>query len=98
MQESTARYAWSLQKDLLVKWPPFGKGDLQNYKMVDIKTGKCLKPDSLVTADQQGSIGTVVLMVEPGLCRDYGDHQGHTLRQETFIVNLEFPLQKRNRP
>ena len=97
MQESTTKYAWLLQKNLFVKWPLFGKDDLQNQKMVDIKTGKCLKPNSLVKADQQGSIGTVILMAEPGLCRDYGDHQRHTLRQATFIVNLKFPLQKQNR-
>ena len=98
MQESTSRYLWSLQKGPLEKWVPFGKAVFKNQKIVDIKTGKCLKPDSPVTADHQGSIGTAILMVEPGLCRRNGVRRGHVLKQGTYIVNLKFPLRKRNRP
>ena len=97
MQESTERYVWSLQKGAFAERTPFRKGVLKNNKVVDMKTGKCLKPNSRVKADQQGFIGTVVLMIEPGLCRLLGDRQGHTLKQGTYIVNLEFPLQEHKR-
>lgn len=77
---------------------PVGKVFLEYNKILDIKTGKCLKPDSLVNADQQGIIGIAVLMVEPGLCREKWNRQGSVLRQSTFLVELKFPLEKRNKP
>ena len=98
IQESTTRYAWVLQKGILRKGSPFGKAALENYKILDMKTGKCLKPDSLVTAEQQEVVGYAVLMIEPGLSRANVDRQGNILKQSTFVANLKFPLEKRNRP
>ena len=65
------------------------------YKIVDMETGKCLKPDSLVTARQQGIIATGVLMIEPSLYRLNGNGQGNTLREGTIIANLKSSLEKR---
>ena len=94
IQLSTARYAWGLQKGILRKWPPISKDILKYHKIMDMKTGKCLKPDSLVTADQQGSIWTAVLMVEPSM----RDSQGNTLKQGTVVAILISLPKKRDKP
>ena len=103
IQESTTRYEWSLQKSTTVlrKWKPISKADIKHNKIVDMKTGKCLKPDNLVTAGQQGIIASAVLMTEPSLCRLIGNHQGRILRndilrQGTIIANLKSPLEMRD--
>ena len=98
IQESSARYAWSVTKSIPRKSKPISKAVFENYKIVDVMTGKCLEPDNLVVADQQGIIGAAVLMVEPGLYRAIGDRQWHTLRKRTIMVNLKFPLGKHKRP
>ena len=98
IQESTTRYAWSSWRNIPSEGLPVSKIILKYNKIMDMKTGKCLRPDSLVNADQRGVIGIAVMMVEPGLCRENGNGQGSTLRQGTLLVNLKFPLFKRNRP
>ena len=98
VQESTTKYAWTLPKRIIGEGTPVSKDDLEIHKIMDMKTGKCLKPDSLVTADQQGVIGTAVLMIEPCLGLMNGERQWNTLRQGMSIVNLKFPLGQRNRP
>lgn len=97
MQESTTTYAWSLPRRINLEGTPIGKDVLEQHKLLDMKTGKRLKPDSLVTADQQGVIGIAVLWVEPWLCRVNEERPWNTLRQGTSIVNLKFPLEKRYR-
>ena len=96
IQVSTTKYVWSLPRRILSEGIPISKDNLEIHKILDMKTGKRLKPDSLVTADQQGVIGIAVLMVEPCLLRV--DGEWNTLRQGMSIVNLKFPLEKRNRP
>ena len=98
IKESTTRYEWSLQDSttILKKWKPLSKACFNKNKIVDMKTGKCLKPDNLVTADQQGIIAIGVLMIEPSLYRLNWNGQGNTLRQGTIIANLKSPLEKRD--
>ena len=98
MQGSSTRYLWSLQKSILRKSRPLGKEALEHNKVVDMKTGKCLKPDNPMIAGQQELVGNVALMIEPGLSRVVGNGQEINLKQGTFVVNLNFPLGKRNRP
>ena len=80
---------------MLRKWKRQNKAILINHKMIDIKSGKCLKPDSLVAAGQQWIIADPVLKIEPVLYRV--DRKGkYILRQGTILVNLELPFEKRD--
>lgn len=96
IQESTTRYEWSWPKYMLRKMKPLDKAILKNHKMIDMKTGKCLKPDSLVVADQQWIMANPVLKIEPGLYRVDGNGQRNVLRQGTIIANPESPFEKRD--
>lgn len=67
---------------------------LKTHKMIDSKSGRQLKPDSAVVADEDGIIGDIVICLEPGLHRIIKGKQT-TLRQEIFLVELHHPLGKR---
>ena len=94
IQGSTTRYAWSWQTTMLRKWKRPNKAILKNHRMIDIKTCKCLKPDSLVAANQQWIIADPVLKIEPVLYRVDKNGQWNILRQGTILV--EVPFEKRD--
>ena len=96
VQESTTRYIWSWHKGILRKWKTRDKAILVYHQMIEMKTGKCLKPESLVATDQQRIIANPVLKIEPVLCRAGRNGLLIVLRQGTIIANLESRFEKRD--
>ena len=74
---------------------PVSTSVLQNFKFVDVRTRKTLKPDSAVIADEDGFFGDVLMQVEPGLSRENDGKENTPLRQSIFLVDLYKPLGKR---
>ena len=70
---------------------------LGTCKMLDVQTGKHLKPDSAVLADENGVIGEIIISMEPGLRRMNRD-KATILHQGTVLVKLSHPLGKRLKP
>lgn len=68
---------------------------LEVYRLVDIRTRKTLKPESGVTADRKGRIGTVIMPLEPALSRVNTDGKRVELRPDTLLIQLIYPLKKR---
>ena len=81
---------------MLKKWKTPDKAILINHKMIDMKTGKCLKPERLVAPDQQWIIANPVLKIEPVLYRPGRNGLRIVLRQGTIIANLESRFEKRD--
>jgi len=79
-----------------IKLKPANTGHLKNYIFVDFTTGKCLKPDSVVVANQHGEIGDLILNLEPGLHRVKENGERRPLLPMTFLVRLFHPAGKRN--
>ena len=64
------------------------------HKIIDIKTGKCLKPVSAIVPDELGSFGDLVISSEPGLYRVNKDSQEVILCPTMLLVELKYPLGK----
>lgn len=98
MQVSCARYRF--YPDMLEEMElDLGKvriGVLKQTGMIDVKTRKTLRLDSPVVADEQGYIGRVLFVVEPELVRrNNGPEKNTYLRQSTYLLQLDHPLEKR---
>lgn len=61
--------------------------DLGRFRMTDLGTGKTMKPDSPVTPDCNGDIGTQTIVLAPGLVRLDAD-KVVPLSQEAILVKL----------
>ena len=73
------------------------KQDLKEYRLVDIKTAKHLKPSSMVVADGDGGIGDAIMIFEPALFRIDRDGKETVLLPQMILVELSHPLGKRKR-
>ena len=69
---------------------------LAERKCTDVDTGKKLTPASPVVADEKGSIGEEVLVIEPMLYRMEGDKLLN-LRPGHHLIELYHPLKRRRR-
>ncbi|KAL9116714.1 MAG: hypothetical protein Q9187_006758 [Circinaria calcarea] len=67
--------------------------DLNRFTLIDVSTGRPLKPDSPVDVKKDGEIGRLILMVEPSLHR-VNKHTKHEieLRRAVYLVQLASPL------
>lgn len=93
---STSDYVFSIPRAPLTKFMPATTDMLKTHKMIDYKSGRQLKPDSAVVADEDGMIGDLILSLEPGLYRVIKGKKT-TLHQELFFVVLHHPLGKRSK-
>ena len=73
----------------------FSQKHLLSMKLVDIATGKTLKADSPVQANEKGEIGTRVMMLAPALYRCDPGKDPLLLVKPTFVVQLYKPLGRR---
>ncbi|KAL8974352.1 MAG: hypothetical protein Q9197_001397 [Variospora fuerteventurae] len=73
----------------------FSQKHLSSMKLVDIATGKTLKADSPVQANEKGEIGTRVMMLAPALYRCDPGKDPLLLVKPTFVVQLYKPLGRR---
>lgn len=93
---STSDYVFPIPKSRGTKVKPAIKDFLEVHKMVDSKSGRQLKPDSAVVADKDGSIGKIIICLEPGLHRVVKGKET-TLRPAMYLVELNHPLGKRSK-
>lgn len=93
---STSDYVFSIQESPIKKFRPVITESLEMHKMINFKSGKQLKPDSAVVADEDGIIGDFIIGLEPGLYRVIKG-KDTTLRQGMFLVELNHPLGKRSK-
>jgi len=71
--------------------------DIQDFKMVDIKSGKRLKMDSQVVPNNNGRIGDQILILTPALIRCQPGSMSVRLSQQAILVELDNPLGRRGR-
>lgn len=69
--------------------------NLAVVKMVDIGTGKTLKADSPVEADEKGQIGQQILLLAPALFRCDRGRKPFLLVKAVILVQLYKPLGRR---
>lgn len=65
------------------------RNDLEEVIVIDLETGKTLKPGSAVFSDSEGVIGEVVLYLEPSLYRVNEGAADTNLGQQTWLVKLD---------
>ena len=94
---STSEYTFSIPRFTLDSQKAVTIKTLGTCKMLDIQTGKHLKPDSAVLADKNGVIGEIIISIEPELRRMNRD-KATILHQGTVLVKLSHPLGKRLKP
>lgn len=63
--------------------------------MIDVTTGKTLKPDSPIVSDSSGYIGDRMMTLSPALYRR-DDDKFVLLSQEVILVKLYEPLGRRH--
>ncbi|KAL8943816.1 MAG: hypothetical protein Q9216_000809 [Gyalolechia sp. 2 TL-2023] len=68
---------------------------LIDLKLIDIATGKTLKANSPVQANERGDIGTRIMILAPALYRYDTGQDALLLVKETVLVQLYQPLGKR---
>ncbi|KAL9007662.1 MAG: hypothetical protein Q9173_007119 [Seirophora scorigena] len=73
----------------------FSQEHLSSYKLVDVATGKTLRADSPVQANEKGQIGTPVMMLAPALYRCDPGKDPLLLVKAVFVVQLYKPLGRR---
>lgn len=93
---STSDYVLSIPELPFTAHKPIITDLLKVHKMLDLESGRHLKPDSAVVANKDGVIGDFVLCLEPGLSRVIKGKET-TLRQAIFLVKLNHPLGKRSK-
>lgn len=73
----------------------FTQQQLSDFKLVDIATGKTLKPDSPIQPNEQGQIGTEIMVLAPALYRCDPGSSALLLVKEVVLVQLFSPLGRR---
>ena len=72
--------------------------DLDRYTLIDVLSRKKLTPKSPVVVKEDGTIGRLILLLEPSLHRlGSGTNKSIELRKAVHCVKLAEPLKKRNR-
>ena len=94
IRKSTSEYRISIPEAYTIKSKSVTKESLKSRKMIDVKSGKHLKPDSAVIADEDGIIGSLIICLEPALYRVMNGKE-RLLLKGTFLVELNSPLPKR---
>lgn len=98
IHQSPTRYVFSMVADPFCKYKPLMTKDLEANVMIEADTRKTLKPDSSVTADQNGLLGRFIVALEPGLYRLNNGMKDTPLRNPVYLVKLDRPLRKRTQP
>lgn len=93
---STSNYEFAIPQSPTTEFEPVFTDLLKVHKMIDFNSGRQLKPDSAVVADQDGIIGDFIICLEPGLCRVVKG-KDTALRQGLFLIELNHPLGKRSK-
>lgn len=70
--------------------------DSKAFKLVELTTGRYLKPDSAVVASKNGDIGEFILGLEPNLVRVNEKGERMLLQPMTLLVKLFEPIGKQN--
>ena len=94
IRKSSSEYAFSMPESPTTIFKPCTIDLLEVHKMVDSMSGKQVKPDSAVVANEDGVIGKCMICLEPSFSR-VNDGKETTLRQDTFLVKLDQPMGKR---
>lgn len=97
VQASATTYEFVMPKDMFSNLVPVHMDHLARFRMVEVKTGKTLKPDSKVVPDNHGCIGKFIMRLEPSLHRTNRDQRSTTLYQACYLVQLDKPLVRGNK-
>lgn len=65
--------------------------NFKEHKIIDIKTRKILRSSTRVTCDKEGSVGRVLMLLEPGLVR-VGQERSIELCQNVYLAELHRSL------
>ena len=95
MRGSTTKYAFKLNLSPNKEIRTITVEDFKRFRLLDIKTGKDLKPNKVVV-DVNGSIGNTVLNLEPSLCRVFKNEKTVVLFPAMILIELSHPLGKPN--
>lgn len=96
MQTSATSYHFEprLSSTSVLTRSPIPKTHLGHYRMIDVGTGKTLKPDSPIIPNRDGDIGDEIMVVTPGLLRHDAEKMVPLLH-EKVLVELYKPLGRR---
>ena len=94
---STTTYSFDLPGNFNEALQVAYKSHRKDVKMVDLKTTKHLKPNSMIVDDGDGKIGEAIIVSEPALLRSENDGIQTMLLPQTVLTNLFHPLGKRKR-
>ncbi|KAL8719796.1 MAG: hypothetical protein Q9225_003231 [Loekoesia sp. 1 TL-2023] len=73
----------------------FVQDELSDYKLVDVASGKTLKPNSPVQPNEEGEIGTAVMVLAPALYRCDPGQDELLLVKAVILIELFKPLGRR---
>jgi len=74
---------------------PLSRDDLVRMRVLDVETGKTLKADSLIGANQYGEIGHQIALLTPALWRQGEGEKPVRLTQAIILAELFHPLGRR---
>lgn len=94
---SVSRYKFIMETDAPLQPEHVYLDYVRYHRLINVKSRKTLKPDSGLTADREGRIGTRIMPLEPELRRVDADGKTVELRQDSHLVHLHQPLIKRGR-
>lgn len=92
MQTSTTQYEISLRRDACVIPSQIHKHHLQQYILVDVRSGKVLKAENPIVFDRDGIFADYLCPLAPGLYRCESHEKSIVLKPAAHLVRLHRPL------
>ena len=94
IRTSSSVYTFQLNKIPFPNWKPLTSILAKNNSIIDVKTGKTLKPNTHVILDKDGVTGRYIIMLEPTLYRVNTGQEDLMLRQGVYLAEFDHPITK----
>ena len=97
VQTSTSIYAFRPRMLAITRLgrTPVTLHQMAFFKMIDVRSGKHLRAESRIVANERGEVGDEILILAPALFRRQSSSQYVRLTQKVILVELYQPLGRR---